>query len=155
MSKVEQPGVFVVRNSVDLEQESVRLTKGIPCNFPANSLVSFESPVFMRLPQGKISSREKIPCYFPCAGKTQIAKALDRSPFADQIFTALRSDASAVLGSSRNVATFSRLVGSHAAIHHERHLAIENDVRRFCGMGVLRIVRTGPILPDVSLPKSF
>jgi hypothetical protein len=65
MSRVEWPCVFVAWDSGDVVQDSARLTKRVPCYFLTDSLVSFESPVSMRLPQEKIFSREEIACYVP------------------------------------------------------------------------------------------
>jgi len=57
---------------------------------------------------------------------------------------------------SRNVRrTLSRLVGLRRTPTRERHLAVEDDVRRIDRMRVVGVERIGAVLPDIHVSKPF
>ena len=57
---------------------------------------------------------------------------------------------------SRNVRrTLPRFVGLRRASTRERHLAVEDDVRRIDRMRVVGIERIGAVLPDIDVPETF
>jgi len=57
---------------------------------------------------------------------------------------------------SRNVRrTLSHLVGLRRTPTRERHLAVEDDVRRIDQMRVVGIERIGAVLPDIDVPETL
>ena len=57
---------------------------------------------------------------------------------------------------SRNVRrTLPRLVGLRRASTRERHLTVEDDVRRIDRMRVVGVERIGAVLPDIDVPEAF
>src|SRR5438045_1404059 len=55
----------------------------------------------------------------------------------------------------RNIAALARRKCSRFTIHRQRHRAVENDVRCFRVVRVLRVKHVRPILPHIRVFKSF
>jgi len=58
-------------------------------------------------------------------------------------------------GARRNVAPFTRAIRVALAVHRQRHLSTQNDVRAFRGMRVIRIGRVWPILPNIGMAEAL
>jgi hypothetical protein len=77
------------------------------------------------------------------------------SPFSDQIPTAHRPHLCRMHGTGRNIATASRSIRFLPAVHGQGHLAAQYDVRSLRVMGMLRVKRVRPILPNIDMAKSL
>ena len=74
---------------------------------------------------------------------------------ANEVAAACRPHVRRVLRTGRNIAAISRPIRRASAIHHQRHLAFDNDVRGFHRVRVVRITLVGPVLSDVGVTKPF
>jgi hypothetical protein len=57
----------------------------IPCSFPVNSLVEFESPLFMRVSRSRIFLAGKIPCWFPSSREVAASKLVASAPTVSRL----------------------------------------------------------------------
>jgi hypothetical protein len=58
-------------------------------------------------------------------------------------------------GACWNVAAFTRAIRVALAVHRQRHLSVQNDVRGFRGMRVIGIGRVRRVLPRIGLTESL
>jgi len=58
-------------------------------------------------------------------------------------------------GACWNVAAFTRAIRMALAVHRQRHLSVQNDVRGFRRMRVIRIGRVRRVLPHIGLTESL
>ena len=74
---------------------------------------------------------------------------------ADQIAAAARPHPRRMHRAGRHVAPFARAIRVALAVHRQRHLSAQNDMRAFRGMRVIRIGRIRPILPNISMTEAL
>src|SRR5581483_646243 len=74
---------------------------------------------------------------------------------ADQISATGCAHARRMHSFGGDVETVARVVSFRIAVHGDRHLSVENDVRGFTGMHVIGIESVGAILPNVRGGKSL
>lgn len=79
----------------------------------------------------------------------------DRSALADEVSTAVGAHLSGVNSACGDVGAIAGPVGDAAAIHAEGHFAVEDDVGRFGGVGMVGIVGVRTILPNVGMDETF
>src|SRR5258708_16800331 len=76
-------------------------------------------------------------------------------PLADEIPAATRPHPRRVHRASSHVAPFACPIRVALALHRQRHLPVQDNVRRLRAMCVIRIRRVGPVLPHISMAEAL
>ena len=76
-------------------------------------------------------------------------------PLADEIPAATRPHPRRVHRASSHIAPFACTIRLARAVHRERHLPLQDNVRGFRAMRVIGIRRVRPVLPHISMAEAL